>query len=129
MSLSSACRIRCRPEVEEGRLGHLDDRTDQESLHSAESTGEKLVKVGFAAESEDLLENAQAKLVGKGLHLIAANDITSPGSGFTVDTSKMVLLNREGGVEKLPLMSKYDVDCHLLDRVERLLGVDGAEMA
>ena len=88
----------------------------------AEATGDRLVKVGFAAESEDLLENAQAKLVGKGLHLIAANDITSPGSGFAVDTNKVVLLDREGGVEELPLMSKYDVGCRLLDRVEGLLG-------
>ena len=75
----------------------------------AEAHGEKLVKVGFAAESEDLLENAQAKLIGKGLHLIAANDITAPDSGFAVDTNKVVLLDREGGVEELPLMSKYDV--------------------
>ena len=88
----------------------------------AGARGENLVKVGFAAESEDLLENAQAKLIGKGLHLIAANDITSPGSGFGVDTNKVVLLDREGGIEELPLMSKYDVGCRLLGRVGRLLG-------
>ena len=94
----------------------------------AEAHGEKLVKVGFAAESEDLIENAQAKLIGKGLHLIAANDITAPGSGFAVDTNKVVVLDREGGVEELPLMSKYEVGCRLLDRVERLLDpADGTE--
>ena len=52
------------------------------------------------------------------------NDITSPGSGFVVDTSKAVLLDRQGGVEELPLMSKYDVGCRLLDRVGQLLGSD-----
>ena len=80
-------------------------------------TREPLVKVGFAAESEDLLANAKSKLLNKGLHLIAANDITAEDSGFGVDTNKVVLLDREGGQETLPLMSKYDVGCAILDRV------------
>lgn len=78
---------------------------------------EGLVKVGFAAESEDLLANAESKLLSKGLHLIAANDITAENSGFGVDTNKVVLLDREGGQKSLPLMSKYDVGCAILDRV------------
>ena len=78
---------------------------------------EGLVKVGFAAESEDLLANAESKLLSKGLHLIAANDITAEDSGFGVDTNKVVLLDREGGQKSLPLMSKYDVGCAILDRV------------
>ena len=78
---------------------------------------EHLVKVGFAAESEDLLKNAESKLVSKGLHLIAANDITAADSGFGVDTNRVVLLDREGSEETLPLMSKYDVGCAILDRV------------
>ena len=78
---------------------------------------EQLVKVGFAAESEDLLANAESKLLSKGLHLIAANDITAENSGFGVDTNKVVLLDREGSKETLPLMSKYDVGCAILDRV------------
>ena len=80
-------------------------------------TYERLVKVGFAAESEDLVANAESKLLGKGLHLIAANDITAEDSGFGVDTNKVILLDREGGQEALPLMSKYDVGCAILDRV------------
>ncbi len=52
------------------------------------------------------------------------NDIESPDRGFAVDTGKVVLLERQGGVEELPLMSKYDVGCRLLDRVGRLLGSD-----
>ena len=79
--------------------------------------GERLVKVGFAAESEDLLKNAESKLLSKGLHLIAANDITAEDSGFGVDTNRVVLLDREGGKQSLPLMSKYDVGCVILDRV------------
>ena len=83
----------------------------------AEINGEGLVKVGFAAESEDLLSNAQSKLLSKGLDLIAANNITAEDSGFAVDTNKVILLDREGGVQELPLMSKYDVAWKILDRV------------
>ena len=83
--------------------------------------GEYLIKVGFAAESEDLLANAQAKLVGKGLHLIAANDITATDGGFATDTNRVVLLDREGGVEHLPLMAKYEVGHRILDRVAAML--------
>ena len=83
---------------------------------------EHLIKVGFAAESEDLIENAHAKLRAKNLHLIAANNITAEGSGFAADTNKVVLLDREGGVEELPIMSKYDVAHRILDRVVALMG-------
>ena len=87
----------------------------------AEVSGEHLIKVGFAAESEDLLANAKAKIISKGLHLIAANDITAPDSGFAVDTNKVIILDPEGGAEELPLMSKYEVGHGILDRVARLL--------
>ena len=77
--------------------------------------------MGFAAESEDLLSNAQSKLVGKGLHLIAANDITAADSGFSTDTNKITLLDRDSGIEELPLMTKYEVGHHILDRVVALM--------
>ena len=80
-------------------------------------SGDRLVKVGFAAESEDLLANAESKLLSKGLRLIAANDITAEDSGFGVDTNRVALLDGEGGKQSLPLMSKYDVGCAILDRV------------
>ena len=84
-------------------------------------TDERLIKVGFAAESQDLLANAESKLLSKGLHLIAANDITAEDSGFGVDTNRVILLDREGSTEELPLMSKYDVGCSILDRVSGYL--------
>ncbi len=82
---------------------------------------EGVLRVGFAAESEDLLTNAQKKLKEKGLALIAANDITAPDSGFNVDTNKVIILDRDGGVEDLPLLSKYEVAHRILDRVVGLL--------
>jgi phosphopantothenoylcysteine decarboxylase/phosphopantothenate--cysteine ligase len=80
------------------------------------------VKVAFAAESHNLLENARHKLESKGVDLIAANDITEAGSGFGTDTNRVVLLDRDGGQEELPLLSKYEVSCRILDRVVALLG-------
>ena len=88
----------------------------------AEVSSDSLVKVGFAAESEDLLDNARAKLLGKGLHLVAANDVTGPEGGFGSDDNRVTLLDREGSVEELPLMSKYEVGHRILDRVAALLG-------
>ena len=57
---------------------------------------EGVLRVGFAAESEDLLDNARVKLESKGLALIAANDITEEDSGFNVDTNRVVILGRDG---------------------------------
>ncbi len=82
---------------------------------------DRLVKVGFAAESEDLIENALSKIESKGLHLIVANDITATDAGFASDDNRVVILDKEGTVERLPLMSKYDVGVQILDRTARLL--------
>jgi phosphopantothenoylcysteine decarboxylase/phosphopantothenate--cysteine ligase len=83
------------------------------------ATGD-FVKVGFSAESRDLLQNAKAKVQSKNLDLMVANDITEPGSGFGVDTNKVALIDRELQVEELPLMTKYEVSQLVLDRVVAL---------
>jgi len=83
-----------------------------------------LVRVGFAAETEDLLANAQRKLLERGLDLVVANDVTAPGSGFGTDTNKVIIVGRHGAQE-LPLMSKYEVGCHILDHVARILAEKG----
>ncbi len=79
------------------------------------------VKVVFAAETNDLIENAKRKLQAKGAHLIAANDVTAPDAGFGTDTNRVTLIDTDGGMDELPLMSKYDVALRLLDRVAELL--------
>jgi phosphopantothenoylcysteine decarboxylase/phosphopantothenate--cysteine ligase len=78
------------------------------------------VKVGFSAESQDLVENAKVKVKSKGLDLMVANDITEPNSGFGADSNRVSLIDRELNVEDLPLLSKYDVSNRILDRVVRL---------
>jgi len=86
-----------------------------------ETTETPKVVVGFAAETEDLLKNALAKLESKGLDLIVANDVTREDSGFASDTNRVTLLGSGGGAESLTLMSKARVAEHILDRLIELL--------
>ena len=80
------------------------------------------IKVGFAAESSNLVENAKQKLKQKGLDFIVANDITATDSGFDTDTNRVTIIDREGKVDILPLMPKREVADKILDRVVELLG-------
>jgi len=83
------------------------------------------LKVGFAAESEDVVANAKQKLEKKQLDLIVANDITDAESGFGVDTNKVTLIDRGGKTDSLPLLTKREVADKILDRVVELLGKKG----
>lgn len=80
-----------------------------------------LIKVGFAAESENAVQNATVKLKNKGLHLIVANNITEADSGFGADTNKVALIDARGNVDDLPLMPKSEVAHRILDKVVSLL--------
>ena len=73
------------------------------------------IVVGFAAETESLVENARAKLQRKNLDLLVANDITAEGSGFDVDTNAVTLLDRDGTATPLPVMSKDTVADRIYD--------------
>jgi phosphopantothenoylcysteine decarboxylase/phosphopantothenate--cysteine ligase len=79
------------------------------------------VIVGFAAESEDLLENARHKLETKNLDLIVANNIGSDQAGFDVDTNQVVILDKFGNKDEIPLLSKAEVAGILIDRIVKLL--------
>ena len=85
-----------------------------------ESAQGDFVKVGFSAESQNLVENAKVKVKSKNLDLMAANDITSEGSGFGTDTNRVTLIDRDLNVEELPMLTKYEVGNRILDRVVRL---------
>jgi len=80
------------------------------------------LKVGFAAESGDVIANARQKLEKKQLDIIIANDITDASSGFGVDTNKVTLISRDGKVENLPLLTKREVADRILNKVAKLLG-------
>ncbi|MCA9825931.1 MAG: bifunctional phosphopantothenoylcysteine decarboxylase/phosphopantothenate--cysteine ligase CoaBC [Dehalococcoidia bacterium] len=79
------------------------------------------VRVGFAAETENLADFARAKLTAKRLDLIVANDVTAAGSGFGTETNEVVIFHASGESEALPLMSKLAVGHAILDRVAKLL--------
>jgi phosphopantothenoylcysteine decarboxylase/phosphopantothenate--cysteine ligase len=79
------------------------------------------IKVGFAAESSNLMENAKQKLKHKGLDLIVANDITASDSGFGTDANRVTIIDREGKIDSLPLLAKREVAERVLDRVVELL--------
>jgi len=81
------------------------------------------VRVGFAAESENMVANAKEKLEKKRLDLIVANDITVVGSGIGADTNQVVIIDRKGKIEELPLLPKREVADRILDRVVELLAV------
>src|SRR5581483_8106366 len=74
-------------------------------------------KVGFAAETDDLIANAQQKVASKKVDLIVANDVTAPGSGFGTDTNQVTFVFADGRVEPKPLMPKRAVADAILDVV------------
>jgi phosphopantothenoylcysteine decarboxylase / phosphopantothenate---cysteine ligase len=71
--------------------------------------------VGFAAETDHLLENAAAKMREKNLDMIVANDVTQAGAGFESDTNIVTLVFPDGQVKPLEKMSKLDVASAILD--------------
>ena len=86
---------------------------------AARRKGNRIV-VGFSMESDNVLENARAKLMNKGMDFIVANDVTEPGAGFRHDTNIIRIIDREGAVETFPLMDKVDVAGVILDRVKKV---------
>ena len=80
----------------------------------------RCVLVGFAAETQDLIANAQEKLKKKNLDLIVVNDVSREDAGFEADTNAVKILYRDGPMEELPLMPKQEVADQLLDRVKVL---------
>jgi phosphopantothenoylcysteine decarboxylase / phosphopantothenate---cysteine ligase len=87
------------------------------------------LKIGFAAESQDLIDNARLKLEKKNLDLIVANNIAGTESVFGADTNRVTLIGKDGRPENLPLMSKREVADKVLDRVVRLLPQKAASVA
>jgi len=76
--------------------------------------------VGFAAETENLITNAQKKLKVKNIDLMVANDVTQPGAGFESDTNIVTLLTPEGKSEKLPKLTKGQLAHKIFDQVMAL---------
>ena len=78
------------------------------------------ILVGFAAETQNLLEYAKAKLEKKNLDMIVANDVSRKDAGFNTDTNVVKLLYRNGTIEELPIMTKHKLADELLNRVLKI---------
>lgn len=116
---------------EEGELSlHLVKNPDilgELARSLAERTGKqqanrRMIRVGFAAETENIIEHAQEKLQRKQLNLLVANDVTRSDSGFGTDTNKVIIFHANGAMEEMPVMPKAGVAAALWDRVVSLLG-------
>ena len=88
----------------------------------AREKGDRLV-VGFAAETDNVAENARKKLAQKNADVMVANDVTAEGAGFDVDTNMVTLLSCDGRDLALPRLTKAEVAQRILDEVLRLRGV------
>ena len=81
------------------------------------------ILVGFAAETNDLIENAKGKVKKKNLDFIVANDLTKEGAGFGVDTNIVKIIDKEGNITEYPKMKKDEVANVILDKIKLLLNV------
>jgi phosphopantothenoylcysteine decarboxylase/phosphopantothenate--cysteine ligase len=96
------------------------ERTEDILATAGRHKGQRVL-VGFAVETENEIENAQAKLTAKNLDMIVLNNPTEPGAGFGSDTNKVTLIKRDGTIHKLPLMSKREVARLILLEVVKML--------
>ena len=105
--------------IKKSNSGLTIDLTKTEDILE-KATG-NFVKVGFSAESENLVSNATEKIGRKSLDLIVANDITDPDSGFGKDTNKVVIIDDQLQAEHLAILTQYDVGNEILNRVLKVL--------
>jgi phosphopantothenoylcysteine decarboxylase/phosphopantothenate--cysteine ligase len=81
------------------------------------NSGYPKITIGFAAETSNLLENAEAKLRSKDMDMIVANDITSVDAGFEVDTNRVTFLFADGRKQEMPLMDKSEVAGEVIEKL------------
>ena len=88
--------------------------------HLGKSKPQYQILVGFAAETENLLENAQSKLKRKNLDIIVANDVSAPGVGFAHDTNAVSIVFASGEIQQVPLADKHSIARTILDSVVKV---------
>ncbi|MDQ2906811.1 MAG: bifunctional phosphopantothenoylcysteine decarboxylase/phosphopantothenate--cysteine ligase CoaBC [Chloroflexota bacterium] len=102
-------------------LGELARTMDERVQGDINQPQKRLIRVGFAAETHDLVAYARGKVVKKQLDLLVANDVGRSDSGFGVDTNKVSIFYADGATEDLPLMPKTGVAAAIWDRIVPLL--------
>ncbi len=96
------------------------ERTDDILLQLGKIKGTRLL-VGFAAETDNIEQNAVNKLQKKNLDLVIANDLLQTGAGFGVDTNAVTIIDRTGNETKLPVMPKSRVAEHIIDAIRNCM--------
>jgi phosphopantothenoylcysteine decarboxylase / phosphopantothenate---cysteine ligase len=108
-------RLVRNPDILEELADSVDTNTGNER------SGRHLVRVGFAAETSNLVAYANAKLIAKNLDLLVANDVSRSDSGFGTETNKVHIFHANGAMEDLPVMPKPGVAAAIWDRIVSLL--------
>lgn len=94
---------------------------NRDILHDLSNMKGSHILVGFAAETENELENARNKLIHKNLDLIVVNNLNEPGSGFASPTNRVSIIDHSGSVEELPQMNKAELAHRILDRIYKII--------
>lgn len=105
----------------EGKLKLEFERNVDIAKYFGEKKSQNQILIGFAAESENLIENAKRKLEQKNMDFIVANDITAEDSGFKSDRNKAFIISSDSTVEELPKMSKSELSDRILDKLIEIL--------
>jgi phosphopantothenoylcysteine decarboxylase/phosphopantothenate--cysteine ligase len=117
-----------KPSAHKLKRGELGPKTSLElvanpdllaGLGKKRGKAKKPLLVGFAAETQDVVANAQKKLFAKKCDLVVANDVSEPGAGFAVDTNRVTLVDRKT-VTELPAGTKVEVAHRIWDRIVAL---------
>jgi phosphopantothenoylcysteine decarboxylase/phosphopantothenate--cysteine ligase len=98
------------------------ENTDDILVSTRTARKKGAVIVGFALETDDVMEHAKEKLAAKGLDFIVVNDAREAGAGFGVDTNRVTILSSKAKPDVLPLLSKAETADAILDRVQEILG-------
>ena len=114
-------RLAYNPDILSELAARLHSDTGHNTIGPAFQLNRRLIRVGFAAETEHLAEQAQAKLRKKQLDLLIANDVSREDSGFGKDTNKVLIFHANGAMEDLPVMPKTGVAAAIWDRIVPLL--------
>jgi phosphopantothenoylcysteine decarboxylase/phosphopantothenate--cysteine ligase len=109
-------KIKKRDGIPEIRL----ERTEDILSELSRSKGNRLL-AGFAAETSDLLKNAQAKLVAKNADMIIANDVSSDAVGFGTDKNSVIILRRDGTRREVPMAAKHEVAWEICDEISVMM--------
>ena len=105
----------------EGKELRLDLERTPDILEEMGQKKGKRILVGFAAETEDMIENAKEKMRKKNLDLIVANDVSKKDTGFQSDVNKAFLISKHGKVKELPVMMKSLLAREVFDAVVKML--------